>query len=233
MDSNWLSLVPVCAPFAYNAAFICEDCAARTIDKLQAKGIEDTGDSNDFPQGPYPDNESDSPEHCDNGEHCVNAVKIPGGKKIGCPLSSCLTEAGVAYIRNKIGEHILFGSPHQKGVGRLWWHLYQNAIDAEPLLRLITQPVPIPRQLRQALAPILPKKGKSTQIIAEIFTDLKYLYGGSFGNGEPPSLGLWRVPVDNLGKLGPAEVVLLPVTEINERPLETIINDAISDGAWD
>ena len=53
--------------YVYQAALWCEDCAARiTYDLAITPGAE-SEDSDEMPQGPYPDGggESDTPEHCD------------------------------------------------------------------------------------------------------------------------------------------------------------------------
>lgn len=79
--------------YIYNAAIYCEDCATDIIDKLKAENIADEGDSDSFPQGPYPDGggESDSPEHCDN---------------CNCFLENELTPDGRDYVLNLIRENI-------------------------------------------------------------------------------------------------------------------------------
>jgi hypothetical protein len=232
MTPNWLDLVPVVDGFAFNADLICEDCAAQVIEELEAKGVEDTGDSNDFPQGPYSENEADSPQHCGNHAHCVNAVQIPGAKKIGCPLTCTLTEDGVTYTRRTIAEQILFGSAHQKGVGRLWWHLFQSAMDAEPLLQLTRASSPLPPPVKKALPSLT---SKSCYLLHEVFTDLGNLYGGAISQGEDgESLVLWRLEIDTNGKLiTQNNPVQLPASELSERSLENIITDTISEGAWD
>lgn len=74
--------------YAFRAALYCERCALPWIDACdQATG--DTGDSNDFPQGPYSDGggEADCPEHCD---HC------------GAFLENPLTTDGEAYVRRAV-----------------------------------------------------------------------------------------------------------------------------------
>jgi hypothetical protein len=234
MSSNWLDLIPMCNGFAYNAAMICEDCAAKTIEHLEKQGIENTGDSNDFPQGPYTNNESDSPQHCDNGASCANAVQIPGGKKIGCPLVCSLTEEGIAYVRRSIAEHILFGSAHQRGVSRLWWSLFHDSVEYGPLL-LLSRSSPLPKALRKSL---LLSSPKTTNVLTTIFTDLESVYGGAVSRREDgESLVLWKLAIDESGHLPPASTpvptVQLPISELQERSLEDMLTEAISDGAWD
>lgn len=66
--------------YIYNAALYCRDCVdkvRRDLDGIQA----DTGDSDDYPQGPYADGggESDTPEHCDGcGEFMMNPLTGEG-----------------------------------------------------------------------------------------------------------------------------------------------------------
>jgi len=51
----------------YNASLYCDDCAKKIITELNKDKVIDTGDSGNYPQGPYPDGggEADSPQHCD------------------------------------------------------------------------------------------------------------------------------------------------------------------------
>jgi hypothetical protein len=232
MTSSWLDLVPVVDAFAYNADMICEDCAAQVIEKLEAKGVENTGDSNDFPQGPYSDNEADSPQHCGNLGHCVNAIRILRGEKIGCPLTCTLTEDGIEYTRKSIAEHIIYGAAHQKAIGRLWWHLFHSSLEESKLIQLARSISPFPPPLKIALSTLA---SKNCPPLHEVFTDLEYIYGGSISKGEDgESLVLWRLGLDDRGQLiKPADHAQLPASEIEERSLEDIISDAISEGAWD
>ena len=68
--------------YFYQAALWCEDCAGE-IPRTRSD------DSDDSPQGPYPDGggESDSPQHCE-----------------GCRvfLENALTDYGIAYVRRAL-----------------------------------------------------------------------------------------------------------------------------------
>ena len=67
MPSNWIELVPVCTDvYMYQADLICEDCGNKIIEQLKKEGVEDDGDSDRVPQGPYSNGgeEADSPHHC-------------------------------------------------------------------------------------------------------------------------------------------------------------------------
>jgi hypothetical protein len=71
--------------FVYRAALLCEACGTCQAQKLDANGKPDTGDSDAYPQGPYPDGggEADNPQHCD---------------QCGIFLQNPLTDDGYHYV---------------------------------------------------------------------------------------------------------------------------------------
>jgi hypothetical protein len=77
--------------YCYQAALLCGSCGSNAASDLLKEGAEDTGDSNDFPQGPFADGggESDSPQHCD---HCGEFLENP------------LTSEGVEYVMQALLE---------------------------------------------------------------------------------------------------------------------------------
>jgi len=231
MSNSWLSLVPVCEPFAYQANLICEDCAGNVIKDLESKNIEDSGDTNDYPQGDSGNNESDSPCHCRFGAKCINAVRLPSGKKIGCPLRTKLTIYGIAYTRDNIAAHILYGNDQQKAISRLWLYLYGDSSGEQPLIQLTKNAEKIPAPLGKALAPLL--KSPSTNILSTTYTDLHYVYGGAIWKGSDDRLTLWRLGLSDTGDFTTIDQVLLPANLLKSDSLETLLSDAISEGAWD
>jgi hypothetical protein len=80
----------------YQADVWCDDCAG----KIHGWGDfrDHCGDSDDGPVYMSDDEESDSPQHCASGETCLNAVKLPSGRKIGLLFGS-LTSDGYEYVR--------------------------------------------------------------------------------------------------------------------------------------
>lgn len=52
--------------YIYRANIYCAKCGEAMIDRAKTHGVKDTGDSGDFPQGPYSrgGGEADSPQHC-------------------------------------------------------------------------------------------------------------------------------------------------------------------------
>lgn len=51
--------------YMYNADLYCDDCGAKLVEDCDARGDEDTGDSDDYPQEvSHLSDEADSPTHC-------------------------------------------------------------------------------------------------------------------------------------------------------------------------
>jgi hypothetical protein len=84
----------------YKADIYCDSCGREQKDRLlffegsRLPGFEvkvDTGDSDDFPQGPYPDGggEADNPQHC---------------AECGLFLENPLTDEGRQYVREAYGR---------------------------------------------------------------------------------------------------------------------------------
>jgi hypothetical protein len=72
--------------FMYCAALLCGDCGEKAVENCANRSIVDNGDSDTYPQGPYPEGggEADTPQHCDD---------------CGKFLENSLTEDGQAYVR--------------------------------------------------------------------------------------------------------------------------------------
>lgn len=79
--------------YIYKAALLCELCGPEIKEELDDRGVKDTGDSGDYPQGPYADGggEADSPQHCD---------------KCAVFLCNSLTRDGYDYVREMINDHL-------------------------------------------------------------------------------------------------------------------------------
>jgi len=91
--------------YVFQAALYCEACGKALVRDLRQHGVEDTGDSDDFPQGPFPDGggEADTPQHCDSGAQCLGAEVI-GGRRVGAFLENPLTGDGETYVRQSLEE---------------------------------------------------------------------------------------------------------------------------------
>ena len=231
MPSNWIELVPVCTDvYMYQADLICEDCGNKIIEQLKKEGVEDDGDSDRVPQGPYSNGgeEADSPHHCGMNERCINKVHVPGGRSIGCPLGNPLTSEGVAYVRETVARDITDESAHKRGVGRLWANIYSNVLHNCPLHRIDLTKTSITNSLIKILAKY--KKTIDAKILSNIFTDCFCVYGGA---NSPDKTELWRTEANDSGGFNPLKTVALPSSETRERTLQDMIEEAISEGAWD
>jgi hypothetical protein len=81
-------------------------------------------DSDEFPKGPYSPDESDTPDHCAAGEDCLDAIELDDGRKVGAWLENALTEDGVNYTREAIGNG--------GAVAHLWAQWYPEARPTPP-----------------------------------------------------------------------------------------------------
>jgi hypothetical protein len=71
--------------YIYQAALWCAECGADMAHELERDGHKDSGDSDDFPQGPYMNGggEADCPQHCECcGEHLENPLTQEGGEYV-------------------------------------------------------------------------------------------------------------------------------------------------------
>jgi hypothetical protein len=130
----------------YQAALYCDDCADVIRERIwlesdwgttysirksweDAIGYDDETmyDSDDYPKWCDDDEESDRPDHCANGEDCVNAQELEDGSKCGYFFGNSLTEDGEEYVRNKVREDIAIGCTDQ--VACAIWMPYYDWID--------------------------------------------------------------------------------------------------------
>ena len=78
--------------YVYQAALICDDCAAKLVEGPGFAGRTPIADDSDkWPQGPYENGggESDCPQHCD---HCQEFLENP------------LTSDGESYVRQEVAQ---------------------------------------------------------------------------------------------------------------------------------
>ena len=98
--------------YVYQAELLCADCAEEIIRYLRASGVRDEGDSDTFPQGPYPDGggEADTPQHCG---YCGTFLENP------------LTFDGIEYVREALLR------PGNPDVLQEWAEFYRQALADE------------------------------------------------------------------------------------------------------
>jgi hypothetical protein len=91
--------------YAYNADLYCDACGKAIIEELEREGIEDEGDSDQFPQWVDEDySETDCPSHCGNGPDCLYAIELPSGHRVGYHILESLTTYGRDYVTQAIAE---------------------------------------------------------------------------------------------------------------------------------
>lgn len=117
--------------YIYNADIYCEQCGERIKARLDAEGHtpknpddERTFDSSEYPKGPFSDGggEADTPQHCGEGEKCLNALVLSDGTKVGCMLENDLTQAGAEYVKEYLRD-----DPDSEVV-QLWANFYRECL---------------------------------------------------------------------------------------------------------
>jgi len=105
--------------YMYNAGLLCEECGESKQKELKGTGAESSGESDVYPQGPYP--------HwavlCDKPQHCDNCEKF---------LQNPLTSEGDDYVRKSYSEareglktkRIEPGASWSLGVTQQWANYY-------------------------------------------------------------------------------------------------------------
>lgn len=133
--------------YVYQADTWCDSCGAMIAEGLRNDGVADSGDSDGYPQGPYPEEETDSPNHCASEENCLEAINLgdwglaPDAelygaetRKIGAITNDGLTDAGEAYLREMLepdeihytrgigsgATHVRTFTPYQEALHALW-----------------------------------------------------------------------------------------------------------------
>lgn len=99
--------------YVYQAALLCEDCAAKVkadLDQHRDCDTDPPDDSESYPQGPHQDGggEADSPCHCD---HCETFLENP------------LTADGAAWLAEAFQAFILNGTGNPEVIED-WWGFY-------------------------------------------------------------------------------------------------------------
>lgn len=103
--------------YQYRAANYCYSCGRAISDTLDAEGVEDTGDSEDYPQPFSGTNETDSPEHCASESECQEAIDLreyapittlhgAESYRVGALLTDELTDDGRAWLTDTLAEPV-------------------------------------------------------------------------------------------------------------------------------
>ena len=132
--------------YIYAADTWCDSCGERIRAELLAEGSapvdpsdEYSYDSDDFPKGPFPLEETDGPNHCAAQGDCLEPVdltewglaesdRLLGAEsaRIGALLSSGLTDYGVSYLREMLEEPE--PTPYQRALYRFWQAAFSDEL---------------------------------------------------------------------------------------------------------
>ena len=225
---SWLDTVPVCTTaYAFQADLICEDCAAKVMDRLDKKDVEDDGDTDTYPQESPEEGggESDSASFCGSGRYCVNAVAITSKNKVGCPLGNALTSYGRDALVESIHRDLLSEDKFSRRLGRLlyrvWGEYARNSPTRGGLL-----PTKLPASLRK-----LPPKTGHLDAGASIMIDCENVYLA--GKPGQDTVALVRCPVNDEGEFEQFDVAVVPLDLYRDYDPQTLLTHAINDMAWD
>lgn len=89
-------------PIDSHAESYVEDLTDKLIGWLDQ--LRSSADSDDWPSCGHPTEHTDSPQHCGAAEECEIAEELSDGRKVGALLGTELTEHGVNYLNEMLGE---------------------------------------------------------------------------------------------------------------------------------
>jgi hypothetical protein len=98
----------------YCADVFCDDCGRRHGEELESLGMPAPGpgeirDTDEWPSIGHPPEATDCPNHCGDGDECLNAITLDGGFMVGELLTEWLTDDGVDYVAEAIRDDISEG----------------------------------------------------------------------------------------------------------------------------
>lgn len=121
--------------YVYRAGLLCSSCGEAKCEDLDREGVRDTGDSDLYPQGPYPNGggEADSPQTCDAMDRCRDPLYV-GGRKVGAFLENPLTPDGEDYLCEMVTAPR--SSKFQRALHKVWLKFYGYSVaDCKKRLR--------------------------------------------------------------------------------------------------
>lgn len=221
---SWLDLVHASDDaYAYQAALYCGDCGRSLVERAREAGTEDDGDSETFPQGPYPDGggEADSAHFCDSGRGCLSAVEVVG-HKVGRPLGNPLTSDGVEALVSSVKRDLVSNKMFERELGRLLSRVWGDYL--HDMLARVLLPPKLPG-LEQLL-------GRRYELDPVVLADVSHLY--LIGQvPESREVHLLRAGVNDEGDFATLDDVAVPPEVVEGYSAEKLIRQAVEDGSWD
>jgi hypothetical protein len=220
----------------YQAALLCEDCAAKVIDNLEKSGVADDGDSDSFPQGPYSDGggESDSAQFCDSGRACVNAASV-AGHKVGCPLGNPLTTEGAAAVAESISRDLLSTKRFERMINRLLrrvWEDYSNPSEIRKCPGQLTASK-IPKSLTTLINNYMREHSSPSATLDDaVYYDTDHAYF-IVRRGHEDVVDLLRAAADDEGEFKTLNTAYVPLAAAQDFDPSKLLAQAADEGAWD
>jgi len=133
--------------YVFQAETYCDSCGKAIQNDLIDSGMapenysdEYSYDSDDFPKGPFPNEETDSPDHCASRESCegdsvdLREYGLPSNGElcgaeeyvIGELLSDGLTSEGVSYLAEMLNEKPR--TAYQKALHDFWRLVFSDEL---------------------------------------------------------------------------------------------------------
>lgn len=202
--------------YIFQADLICESCAHDLKKALKDVGKEDTGDSGDWPQGPYPDGggQADGPVHCGGGGDCIERINLGSGIVVGQWLENPLTKDGLEYVAEKIADN--FHSPIRRGrlLANFWRCSYRD-------------------ELMSWLAGRLIRLSTTTDPRRHEFVDGDYYYDVDTTPNREATNTLCRYEIDNDGIRRNPRIIVIPEETMKEMSPEKMLREAIDEGGFE
>lgn len=90
--------------YIYQADIYCDSCGrklrAENPNSYTPNTPEHMYDSDEYPKGPYPEEATDSVQHCALGANCEEAENLNDGSLVGAIINTELTEEGVRNLED-------------------------------------------------------------------------------------------------------------------------------------
>jgi hypothetical protein len=227
---SWLNNIKVCSEvYVFQADLYCEDCARTIAAQLDASASPNVGDSDSYPQGPYPEGggEADDPHFCASRKSCSNSINV-GNQTIGCPLGNSLTHDGAETLITSVLDLSLNSRNYERQLSRLYLKVWGDNLDHYRFECLRRVPAKFERLLPSSLDRLVKRlRGIPSHIM---YQDENHVYITSRHN---ELVDLVRCAISDEGSFPSCEMASVPSAVADEVSPEELIRDAIDEGGWD
>lgn len=238
LPEDWID-APAWDSYVFQADMWCETCAEDVRKDIEKQGKqpedlddESSYDSDDYPKGPYSDQESDSPEHCGAHEHCKNAIRLPCGSKIGAWLGGSLTDEGARYTTEKIMDDVFEPNDHSRQVGRLWRHLYRDQLDRHGEVKLVVGNPFAKHKDHSGLQRALERQSNADGVdVVHMLCDFDHVY--AVGKKKGKQVVVYCSTIGDLGNFElPLESAKMSPGDFDGESIEVAVKEIADEEGW-